>query len=163
MGMEPIVYNPIGVLRTPFADPKGGPIQPRGADGAQGRAELLPELAPALADLEGFSHVILIYHCHRAAGFKPRVTPFLGREDHGLFSTRAPARPNPIGLSVVALEEVQGSTLLLRGVDMLDHSPLLDVKPYVPGFDHPDGEIRTGWLGQRAGEADTAKADDRFA
>ena len=117
--MEPIIYTPIGEPRTPLVDPKGGPIQPRGAGDAQGRAELWPELAPA--------------------------------------------RPNPIGLSVVALEAVEGASLLPRGVDMLDHSPLLDLKPYVPGFDHPAGEVRTGWLGGRAGEADSARADDRFA
>lgn len=161
--MSEILYTPIGELRTPFSDPKGAPIQPRGSEDAQGRAELLPGLAPALADLAGFSHVILIYHCHRAGPFQPVVKPFLDPEAHGLFATRAPARPNPIGLSVVALEGVEGATLLLRGVDMLDHTPLLDLKPYVPGFDHPPGQVRTGWLQGRAGKADSAKADDRFA
>jgi len=161
--MDPITYTPIGQLRTPFADPEGAPIQPCGAEDAQGRAELLPELAPALADLEGFSHLILLYHCHLAGSFKPLVRPFLTAQEHGLFATRAPARPNSIGLSVVALEAVQGATLLIRGVDMLDHSPLLDLKPYVPKFDHPAGPVRTGWLSERAGRAESIKADDRFA
>jgi tRNA-Thr(GGU) m(6)t(6)A37 methyltransferase TsaA len=161
--MDKICYSPIGVLRTPFAEPAGAPIQPCGADGARGRAELRPQLEPALADLAGFSHLILLYHCHLAGPFKDRVRPFLAQEKLGLFATRAPARPNPIGLSVVALEAVEGPVLRLLGVDMLDHSPLLDIKPYVPAFDHPAGEIRTGWLTNRAQEAGRVRSDDRFA
>ena len=161
--MDEITYQPIGVLRTPFSDPEGAPIQPRGAQDAVGRAELRLELAPALADLSGFSHLILLYHCHRTGAFKPLVRPFLAGEKHGLFATRAPARPNPIGLSVVALVGVEGPVLHLKGVDMVDQSPLLDLKPYVPAFDQPPGEVRVGWLTGLAPQADTTRADDRFA
>jgi tRNA-Thr(GGU) m(6)t(6)A37 methyltransferase TsaA len=161
--MSEIIYQPIGLLHTPFTEPKGAPIQPCGAEEALGRAELRPELAPALEGLEGFSHVILLYHCHRAAAFKPKVRPFLDDNEHGLFATRAPARPNSIGLSVVELLGVEGHVLRLRGVDMLDQTPLLDLKPYVPRFDAPAGPIRTGWLADKAQDAPTQKADERFS
>ncbi|MBU1276524.1 MAG: tRNA (N6-threonylcarbamoyladenosine(37)-N6)-methyltransferase TrmO [Proteobacteria bacterium] len=161
--MSEICYEPIGLLHTPFSEPSGAPIQPCGAGDARGRAELRPELVPALEDLAGFSHVILLYHCHRAAAFKLKVRPFLDHNEHGLFATRAPARPNAIGLSVVKLEAVEGNLLHLKGVDMLDQSPLLDVKPYVPQFDAPPGPLRTGWLADKAREASTQKADERFS
>ncbi|MCF8098592.1 MAG: tRNA (N6-threonylcarbamoyladenosine(37)-N6)-methyltransferase TrmO [Desulfarculaceae bacterium] len=163
MMMTQICYEPIGLLFTPFSEPSGTPIQPCGAGDTLGRAELRPELAPALEGLEGFSHVILLYHCHRAAAFKPKVRPFLDQNEHGLFATRAPARPNPVGLSVVELLAVEGSVLHLRGVDMLDQSPLIDVKPYVPQFDAPPGVVRTGWLADKAQDAPAKKADERFS
>ncbi|MCB2191605.1 MAG: tRNA (N6-threonylcarbamoyladenosine(37)-N6)-methyltransferase TrmO [Deltaproteobacteria bacterium] len=161
--MKQICYEPIGLLYTPFSQPSGGPIQPCGAGEALGRAELRPELAPALEGLEGFSHLILLYHCHRAAAFKPKVKPFLDRNEHGLFATRAPSRPNPLGLSVVELVVMEGNVLHLKGVDMLDQSPLIDLKPYVPKFDCPPGEVRTGWLSERAQDASGKKADERFS
>lgn len=161
--MTEIRYEPIGLLYTPFNEPSGAPIQPCGAGDALGRAELRTELAPALEGLEGFSHVILLYHCHRAAAFKLKVKPFLDQNEHGLFATRAPARPNSMGLSVVELVAVEGNVLRLKGVDMLDQSPLLDVKPYVPQFDAPPGTVRTGWLADKAQDAPTKKADERFS
>jgi len=161
--MNQICYEPIGLLYTPFREPSGAPIQPCGAGDALGRAELRPELAPALEGLDGFSHVILLYHCHRAAACKLKVKPFLDQNEHGLFATRAPARPNPMGLSVVELVAVEGNVLRLKGVDMLDQSPLLDLKPYVPQFDAPPGEVRTGWLADKAQDAPTKKADERFS
>ncbi len=160
--MEKLSYRPIGVLRTPFTDSEGAPIQPSGARGREGRAELMPEYRPALVGLDGFSHLILIYHCHRAGPFRPTVTPFLDGEPHGLFATRAPARPNPMGLSVVRLAGIEGAVLRLLDVDMLDHTPLLDLKPYVPEFDGPHGEVRSGWLEQRAAAARRHAGDDRF-
>jgi tRNA-Thr(GGU) m(6)t(6)A37 methyltransferase TsaA len=157
-----IAYRPIGVLRTPFSEAEGAPVQPSGARGEAGTAELAPELAPGLADLEGFSHLILLYHCHLAGECRLVVRPFLDRAEHGVFAVRAPARPNPIGLSVVRLVKVEGATLHLADVDMLDGTPLLDVKPYVPEFDRPAGEVRTGWLEGKGQEARTARADRRF-
>jgi tRNA-Thr(GGU) m(6)t(6)A37 methyltransferase TsaA len=156
-----IIYTPIGRLETPFQAPGDAPIQPAGARGVRGRALLNDEYAEALPDLAGFSHVILLYHCDRAGGFSPRVTPFLADEPKSLFATRAPARPNPIGLSVVKLIAVEGTTLVLEDVDMLDGTPLLDVKPYVAEFDAPDAD-RFGWIEAAAGRAASMHGDDRF-
>jgi tRNA-Thr(GGU) m(6)t(6)A37 methyltransferase TsaA len=155
-------YEPIGVLVTPFPRPEGAPIQPAGARGAAGRAELRPELAPALADLEGFSHLILLYHCHLAGECRLVVRPFLDQAQHGVFAVRAPARPNPIGLSVVRLERVEGPVAHLKDVDMVDGTPLLDIKPFVPEFDQPRGQVRVGWLEGKGHHARTAQADRRF-
>jgi tRNA (adenine37-N6)-methyltransferase len=162
VNLDPISYQPIGVIRSPHKQPKGSPIQPSGARGVAGRAELRPELAPGLKDLAGFSHLILLYHCHRAGDAKLEVKPFLDGEAHGVFATRAPARPNPLGLSVVRLKSIEGNILHLEDVDILDGTPLLDLKPYVPDFDRPPGPVRTGWLAGKAAGAKAAKADDRF-
>lgn len=155
-------FRPIGVIRSPFQEPAGMPIQPPGAAGVEGRVELLPEFAPGLRDLDGFSHVILIYLFDRSAGFELEVVPFMDSAPRGLFATRAPRRPNPIGLSVVGLESVAGRILRIEGVDVLDGTPLLDLKPYVPAFDAP-ADCRTGWLAAAAAAAREKRADDRFA
>lgn len=158
-----LIYRAIGVLRTPFVQAEGSPIQPSGARGREGRAEIDPALADGLKDLEGFSHLILLYHCHLSGPAGLVVKPFLDGEPRGVFATRAPARPNPIGLSVVRLEAVRGATLHLLDVDMLDGSPLLDVKPYVAAFDAPAGDLRQGWLEGKTGQACQTRADGRFA
>jgi len=156
-----IRYRPIGVIHSPFREIEGMPIQPRGAAGVRGVVELLPEFAEGLKDLEGFSHVLLIYHFHRVQEVRLVVTPFLDGEPHGVFATRAPTRPNPIGLSVVRLIGVEGNVLRVEGVDVLDGTPLLDIKPYVPEFDVYDVE-RVGWLeGVRRG-VETKRSDGRF-
>lgn len=160
--MDAIEYAPIGVVRSPHAAPQGMPIQPAGARGTRGQVIVAPEYADGLADLDGFSHIILLYHFHRSEGFSLTVRPFLDPEPRGLFATRAPRRPNPIGLSVVRLLSVQDDVLEIEDVDILDGTPLLDIKPYVPGFDHP-GETRIGWLEGRSGDAQETRADDRFA
>jgi tRNA-Thr(GGU) m(6)t(6)A37 methyltransferase TsaA len=156
-----ISYQPIGVIHTPFTDPKGMPIQPPGAAGVKGTVEVFEAFRPALKDLDGFSHVILLYHFHRARPFQPHVVPFLDSQPRGLFATRAPRRPNAIGLSVVRLRKVDEGILQVENVDMLDGTPLLDVKPYVPVFDAPD-DIRTGWLEESGRNVKDHKADDRF-
>jgi tRNA-Thr(GGU) m(6)t(6)A37 methyltransferase TsaA len=155
-------YQPIGWLRTPFRALDKMPVQPPGAGGACGRIELRPDLAEGLKDLDGFSHVIAIYHFHRQADVRLSVTPFLDDRVHGLFATRAPCRPNPIGLSVLRLLQINGLLLEVEGVDMLDETPLLDIKPYVPSFDHPRSEIQTGWLESSASRVVTVHADSRF-
>ena len=159
---ERIIYEPIGVIRTPFPEPKGTPIQPRAARGVRGRVELFPRYAEGLCDLEGFSHVILIYHFHRAGPGRLRVRPFMDDREHGVFATRAPARPNPIGISVVRLLGIEGNVLHVADVDIVDETPLLDVKPYVPQFDAPSG-ARIGWLGERIGKLPQARDDGRFS
>ena len=137
------------------------PIQPTGAAGVQGRIELEPAYVDGLQDLDGFSHVVLIYHLHRAK--KPRmvVTPFLDTKPRGLFATRAPTRPNPIGLSVVRLLAIEGNVLRIENVDILDGTPLLDIKPYIPDIEPKDVE-RIGWFADAKGKAKDATSDDRF-
>lgn len=157
-----IVYRPIGVIHTPWRDAAGAPIQPPGARDAPGRAEMDPDLAEGLKDLEGFSHLILVYHFHRAGPARLTVTPFLDDAARGVFATRAPVRPNPLGISLVRLSAVEGSTLHLLDVDMLDGTPLIDLKPYVPEFDAPAGPVRTGWLAKGAAGSRARRGDDRF-
>lgn len=156
-------FTPIGVIRSPFASLAGMPVQPGGAREALGRLELLPELAPALADLDGFSHIYILYVFHASQGFAPTVVPYLDDTPRGLFATRAPRRPNPIGLSVVEVASVAGSVVTVRGVDVLDGTPLLDIKPYAPGFDAPGCAVRSGWMEGRDGVVASVRADARFA
>jgi tRNA (adenine37-N6)-methyltransferase len=141
---EDIIYRPIGVIRSKHTDPEKTPIQPVYCDGCQGRAEVLPEFAEGLRDLEGFSHIYLLYHFHKATGPRLIVKPFLQDIERGVFSTRKPCRPNPIGLSIVKLLRCEGNVLHLDHVDILDGTPLLDIKPYSARFDRMD-DIRNGW------------------
>lgn len=156
-----IRYRPIGIIHSPFADTSEMPIQPTGEASAQGTAELLPEFVEGLSDLDGFTHVILIYHLHKVSSTQLTVRPFLGSKVHGVFATRAPTRPNPIGISIVKLLGIEENVLHLGNLDILDGSPLLDVKPYVPEFDSPQ-DARAGWLEAVQGKAKTTKSDDRF-
>lgn len=159
---QPIEYTPIGVIHTPFQHPEGMPIQPSGAAGVRGSVDLDPRYADGLKDLDGFSHLILIYHCHRSEGYDLVVTPFLDQQAHGVFATRAPRRPNPIGLSTVRLLEIRENRLHIENVDMLDGTPLLDIKPAVPEFE-PGAPWKLGWLEQSVTEARTRKSDSRFS
>lgn len=136
---------PIGVIHTPHTRAEDTPIQPVFAQGVQGRAEILPEHAEGLQDLDGFSHIWLLYWFHQAGPARLTVRPFLQDVEHGVFATRAPTRPNPIGLSLVRLVRREGCILYLEDVDVLDGTPLLDIKPYVPRFDCRT-DVRTGWL-----------------
>jgi tRNA-Thr(GGU) m(6)t(6)A37 methyltransferase TsaA len=160
--MSTFTFTQIGTIHSPYRDTAGMPIQPPGAKGTEGTVELLPEYEEALSDLEGFSHVILLYVFHRTGGYIPLVTPFLDSQPRGLFSTRAPKRPNPIGISIVKLKKIDKTTLHVENIDVLDGTPLLDVKPYVPEFDLPADRIRTGWLEQAKGRVEDKKADGRF-
>jgi len=144
------VMRPIGVIRTPFTETEGMPIQPAFSR-ARGRVEVLPEYADGLQDLAGFSHVILVYALHRSNGYTLRVRPFLDDVARGLFATRHPCRPNPIGLSTVRLLSRQDNVLDVAGIDVLDETPLLDIKPYVPDFDSKP-EARAGWYDSRPAE-----------
>jgi tRNA-Thr(GGU) m(6)t(6)A37 methyltransferase TsaA len=157
-----IEYHPIGVIRSPFQQIEGMPIQPVGASSIKGRVELFPEYEAGLKDLDGFSHIILLYHFHRVQESKLIVTPFMDTEPRGLFSTRAPKRPNPIGLSVVRLLQVDGMVLYVENVDILDGTPLLDIKPYTPQFDQYPVD-RIGWLERAKGKVKGKRSDRRFA
>jgi tRNA-Thr(GGU) m(6)t(6)A37 methyltransferase TsaA len=156
-----IVYQPIGIIHSPFVSVEHMPVQPVGAAGIRGGVELFAEFAAGLKDLEGFSHIILLYHFHRVGEPRLIVMPFLDVEPHGVFATRAPTRPNSIGLSVVKLLGVESNLLHIENVDILDGTPLLDIKPYVPEFDHYDVE-RTGWLASASGKVADEKSDGRF-
>ncbi len=163
------LYRPIGFVRSPFTEAKGSPIQPSGARGAEGRIDLLPGYAAGLADLAGFSHLFALYHFHRSSGFDLSVTPFLeGREGQGaprgLFATRAPRRPNPVGLSLLRIGrvDVAAGVVHVVDIDLLDGTPVIDLKPYVPVFDAPTGEVRSGWIGESGRDAATVRADGRF-
>lgn len=156
-----IEYQPIGIIHSPFKTAKGMPIQPYGAAGIRGTVEIKRQFKEGLKDLDGFSHIILIYHFHRSDGCNLLVTPFLDNVERGMFATRAPKRPNNIGLSVVRLIGIDGCTLTIDGVDVLDGTPLLDIKPYVPDFDSPD-VTSIGWIEKAQTTARSCKADDRF-
>lgn len=155
----PITLVPIGVIRSPFRERSGTPIQPVYGRDALGTVVLDPPYGPALADVDGFEHLWLIYHLDRAGPWRPRVVPFRDVEERGLFATRAPTRPNPVGLSLVRLRRVDGPRLEVEGIDVLDGTPLLDIKPYVPEFDAQPGS-RAGWFDARRDERQ--RADDRF-
>lgn len=156
-----ITYRPIGSIHTPFTTLDGMPIQSSGAADVKGTVILDPQYEAGLKDLEGFSHLILIYHFHISKGFRLTVTPFLDSVERGLFATRAPRRPNPIGLSIVRLTGIHGPVLEVRDVDMLDGTPLLDIKPWVPAFDGREN-ARAGWLDHKQECSRSARSDSRF-
>jgi tRNA-Thr(GGU) m(6)t(6)A37 methyltransferase TsaA len=159
--MKGIAYMPIGVIHSPFNNIEGMPIQPAAAKGIAGTVEIEQEYCDGLKDIEGFSHIILLYHFHLSKGYSLEVRPFMDDKLHGVFATRAPNRPNPIGISVVKLVRVQHCTLHIEDVDILDGTPLLDIKPFVPEFDVVKAE-RIGWLSQKIAKIYEAKADKRF-
>jgi tRNA-Thr(GGU) m(6)t(6)A37 methyltransferase TsaA len=156
-----VSFEYIGSISTPFKGVEGMPIQTAGAEGAVGKATIEPAYASGLKDLEGFSHIILIYHLDRIEGYALEVVPFLDDRKHGIFATRSPKRPNPIGISVVRLLSVAGNVVSFAGPDMLDGTPLLDIKPYVSCFDSFSPE-REGWFEGKAEKAATTKSDGRF-
>jgi len=156
-----IEMNPIGIIHTPFRQLEGMPIQPAGAAGVKGTVEVFEKFRAGLKDLDGFSHIILLYIFHRSQGFKLEVVPYMDTQPRGLFATRAPKRPNPIGLSTVQLDRIENGNLHVRNADILDGTPLLDIKPYVPEFDDY-ARIRTGWLEHARKTVDDRKSDDRF-
>jgi tRNA-Thr(GGU) m(6)t(6)A37 methyltransferase TsaA len=156
-----ISYRSIGTIRSPFEDIAGMPIQPSGAKGVEGTIEIFPEFADGLQDLEGFSHIILIFHFHKVTASNLQVTPFLDTTKRGVLATRSPKRPNPIGLSIVKLNHRADNILYVENIDILDGTPLLDIKPYVPEFDEQTVE-RLGWLEDAKGKVKHKRSDDRF-
>lgn len=159
--MKSVRYRPIGVIRSPFKNLVGMPIQPAGAGQARGRIQIAAKYRAGLKDLDGFSHVLLLYHFNRSHGFDLEVVPFLDHRRRGVFATRAPRRPNAIGLSVVRLISIRGRILTVSGVDIVDGTPLLDIKPYVPEFDHIRS-ARFGWLEKARRRTQVQKTDQRF-
>ncbi len=156
-----ITYRPIGIIHSPFKKPKGTPIQPNAAKGIEGMVEVFPQYEKGLKDIEGFSHIILIYHFHLSKAYSLEVKPYMDSKLHGLFATRAPARPNPIGLSVVRLTEVKRNNLHIKDIDIVDGTPLLDIKPFIPEFNSED-IIKKGWLEKNIRKLPESKDDGRF-
>ncbi len=154
-------FKPIGVIHSPFKKREGMPIQPAGAVDIAGTVDVFEEYHTGLKDLDGFSHIILLYLFHQSEGFNLEVVPFMDTRPRGLFATRAPRRPNPIGLSVVQLDKVENGVLYIRNVDILDGTPLLDIKPYVPEFDGHE-TARTGWIEKVGASARNKQSDKRF-
>lgn len=162
-GTQPaeVVCRPVGVVRSRFTEAAGMPIQTAGAPEEKGRLEVFAEFAPGLRDIEGFDYLILVTHLHLCAHERLEVVPFLDTASHGVFATRAPARPNRLGLSIVRLESVDGATLHFSGNDMIDGTPVLDIKPYVPAFDVRQA-ARVGWFGARLDRLPRTRSDDRM-
>ncbi len=156
-----ITFQSIGTVHSPFNDIKGMPIQPTGASGIHGTVEIYDEFVPGLLDLEGFSHIILLYHLRKVKSSALVVTPFLDSKKHGIFATRAPKRPNPIGLSIVKLNDIDGNILQIENIDILNGTPLIDIKPYLPEFDHHPAD-RLGWYEAVQGQVRTHRSDNRF-
>ena len=159
---DSIACRPIGIVHSRYTDAAGMPIQTAGAPQETGWIEVHPEFAPGLRDIEGFDYLILITHLHRVTQERLEVVPFLDQHSHGVFATRAPARPNRLGLSIVKLERVDGRVLHFSGNDMLDGTPVLDIKPYVPRFDVRTTD-RIGWFSERLDVLPTIRSDDRMA
>jgi tRNA-Thr(GGU) m(6)t(6)A37 methyltransferase TsaA len=159
--MEIIEYRPIGIIHSPYKTPEGTPIQPTRALGLEAKVEVFPEYADGLDDLAGFSHIYLLYHFHLSKEFSLKVKPFLDDEVHGLFATRAPSRPNSIGLSIVRLTGIKENILHVLNIDVLDGTPLLDVKPYIPEFDVRKVD-KIGWIEEKVQKLDETEDDGRF-
>ena len=154
-------YTPIGTIHSPFTEPAGMPIQPAGATAIRGTILMEEQFREGLRDLCGFSRIILLYAFHRSQGYMLEVVPFLDTVPHGIFATRAPRRPNAIGLSIVRLISVNGCELVIEDIDVVDGTPLLDIKPYVPEFDCYPDEM-SGWLAGCKNAVAGARADQRF-
>ena len=140
-----ITVKPIGVIHTSYKDSKGMPIQGKFEENVEGQIEIFPEYVQGLKDIEGFSHLILIYYFNKAKEERLVGKPFLEDESHGIFAIRSPMRPNRIGFSIVKLEKIQDNVITFSEVDILDNTPLLDIKPYVSHFDSRKN-VKNGWL-----------------
>ncbi|NQU87353.1 MAG: tRNA (N6-threonylcarbamoyladenosine(37)-N6)-methyltransferase TrmO [Mariniphaga sp.] len=158
--MKSIKIHPIGIIHSPFTIPEGTPIQPGGSTAA-GEIEIFDEYLEGLTDLEGFSHIIVLFHFHKIEQEKLIVKPYMDSVFHGIFSTRSPARPNRIGFSIVRLDKITGNKLFVRNLDMLDETPVIDIKPFVPSMDFFEVE-KTGWLEDKVHRHKTTKDDGRF-
>ena len=159
-GVE-VTVKAIGKVISPFKKLEEMPIQPKGAADVEGVVEIAPRYAEGLKDLEGFSHLYLIYLFHRAERTELSVVPFMDTVERGVYATRSPLRPNHIGLSVVELVRVEGRRVIIRGVDLLDQTPVLDIKPYIARFDEVK-ESRSGWMRADAAAVAEKRSDSRF-
>ena len=159
--MDDVKYNPIGIIHSPYKKIEGMPIQSCAAIGVRGMVEIKHEYVGGLKDIDGFSHIILIYHFHLSKGFSLEVIPFLDDNPKGVFATRVPKRPNSIGLSIVKLIKIEDNILHIENIDILDNTPLLDIKPYVSIFDALD-QTEIGWYSKAKYNVRNKKSDLRF-
>lgn len=159
--MNKITFTPIGIIHSPFKESSGTPIQTAAGEGVKGSVELFPEYAEGMQDLGDYSHIILIYHFHLCTKFSLTLTPFMDTRPHGVFATRAPCRPNPIGFSIVRLLNIKKNILFIQDLDVIDGTPLLDLKPYVPEFDVKVVD-KQGWLKSNVYRLKNTKDDGRF-
>ncbi len=159
--MNGIQYKSIGIIHTLFKEPKGTPIQSSASVDNEGTIEIFPEFSDGLQDLDNFSHVFLIYHFHLSKKTSLKVKPFMDDLEHGIFATRAPSRPNPIGISIVRLNKIENNILYINDVDIIDGTPLLDIKPYVSEFDFRK-VTKNGWLEHNVYKLEKTKDDERF-
>ena len=159
--IKEINFRPIGTIITPFSRIEEMPIQSSAAAGIRGEIVINEAFTEGLSDLEGFSHIYLLYHFHLSNSYDLKVTPFLDDQQRGVFATRAPRRPNPIGLSVVRLIGIEKNRLEIENVDMVNGTPLLDIKPYVPEMEGV-GQYRIGWLSRYKDEIGSKESDSRF-
>ncbi len=161
MNSKRIIYKPVGIIHSPFKNIEGVPIQPAAANGIKGRIELYKKYTQGLLGLGGFSHIILIYHLHLSKDYSLKVIPFLLDSEQGVFATRAPKRPNPIGISVVKVERIRRNIIDIANVDIVEGTPLLDIKPYASSFDNVKNE-KIGWLSERIKDVNNVRSDNRF-
>jgi tRNA-Thr(GGU) m(6)t(6)A37 methyltransferase TsaA len=159
--MTSITYQPIGIIHSKFKEPKGTPIQPAAGKDITAEVEVFPQYIEGLEDLGDFSHIMLLFHFHFSKSFSLKVKPYMDTNFHGVFATRAPSRPNSIGISIVRLIKIKENILHIKDVDIVDGTPLLDIKPYVPEFAATE-TIKTGWLNDNVHKLDTSKDDGRF-
>lgn len=159
--MAQVIFDPIGIIHTPFLGADNMPIQGTGGKGIRATIEIFPEFAAGLKDLEGFSHLVLLYYFHQVKQHSLLVKPFLDDGQRGIFATRSPVRPNPIGMTTVRLVEIKNNLLIVEDIDMIDQSPLLDIKPCLPMIDDIQ-ELKLGWLTGKVDQFSQKKSDDRF-
>jgi len=156
-----ISYKPIGIVHSPFTKPEGTPIQPVVSKNSEAVVEIYPEFKEGLRDLEYFSHIYILFHLHLAEKKELTVIPFLDTTPHGVFATRSPGRPNSIGISVVCLDKIESNMLYVKNIDILDGSPVLDIKPYIPQFDVFE-TTKNGWFEKNVHKMESQKDDGRF-
>lgn len=159
--MDKFQCTAIGKIYTPYTNTTGMPIQPTGAKGIKGTIEIKKELTDGLKDLDGFSHIILIYRFHLLESYKLVLKPFMDNKEHGVFATRAPKRPNQIGFSVVKLNKIEENILYIENIDVLNETPLLDIKPFIPDVDCVKAD-KLGWLDKKSNQMKDKKSDSRF-
>jgi tRNA (adenine37-N6)-methyltransferase len=159
--MADLTYKCIGIVHSPFKEPKNVPIQATASKGTKGTVEIYPQYKEGLVDLDGFSHIILLYHFHLVKDASLMVKPFLDDKFHGVFATRSPARPNAIGISIVQLLKIENNTLLIEDLDIVDETPVIDIKPYVPKFDCRK-TVEIGWFKDKISKLASTKDDGRF-
>ena len=157
--MKRICYSPIGIVHSEFKEKINVPIQSIFSN-KKGIIEIFPEFVEGLDDLDGFSHIFLLYHFHLSKGVSLKVKPYLDDVERGVFSTRAPKRPNSIGLSILGIEKIEGNKIFVSGVHIIDNTPVLDIKPYVPDFDHRQN-VKNGWFSKKVDKKEYL-SDDRF-